>query len=225
MDINNIDNIISELISQFDDVTLTKLFLINKKIHNSIVNYLSRKLYDRHKQHGNDITLQSFCYKYLKRVSYGPINIDQHKFIKSLDYDYCCICKLFGKINSGNYSKFCLGRCSFTCCGMVYRMSETLYGLKDYELNCGCYVTHHYRDKKIGNPYVLTCSCKAVIKDTITKCTNCNKIPCNRYYLDVYHESYGQDSQDSEERSYDSEDYESVILQFDENFLNTLQAL
>ena len=206
MNINNIHYILVELISHFDNVTY--LFLVSKTLHDVIIHRLKGQL--KGLTYNPIDTL--LCYHYMKRLNTVSTN---DRFI--MDYDYCCLCKKFGKMNLDQYYKFCED-CLFTCThGLIYKMNQPSWsiGHTDDILPCGCLTTFHRRWRNFNTPYQLKCSCGLLISNMITLC-QCGKIPCNRYYLDAYSESYGKGDYDTNsEYSSDSEEFMSGRATFD----------
>ena len=151
-----IDCIFVELISLFAEIDLINLVFVNKKLNICIMKIFTSKLRLRHDDcvlMGDTIDLTTFCYKYMKLLSYH----DRNQF---LGYDYCKDCRSFSRVKNDST---CMYGCTLICCGQ-----KNISLVSNKKLACNCYITSRVNDK---------CKCGNKITSSITKCSNCNKIP------------------------------------------------
>jgi hypothetical protein len=184
MDINKIDTIIIELITQFNDPILARLLIVNKYLNSIITTHFCKKLEPTHKAlsfGGDTIDLQTLCYKYMEKIVNKPE--------KRLTYDYCDECEIFGKIGT-EQQKICVNGCVIKCCEQNIIVPK-LYHFGAVLL-CGCKLTHYLKTHK-GK----SCLCGESIDNTKMKCKRCNSIPFR--YSGVYNFS----DTSSEDDSYD----------------------
>lgn len=156
-----IDCIIVELISLFTELDLINLVFVNKKLNLCILEIFVRKLNFRYKDcilMGDTIDLNTFCYRYMCMLS-GTNKYKEYIYLSS--YNYCDDCEMFGLLKDNTICKF---GCTLICCG-----EKNISIISNKKLACGCYTTSRTINTR--------CKCGNKITSSITKCSNCNKIP------------------------------------------------
>ena len=174
-----IDRIIFEIYTLFDDSALIKFLIVNKKLNSVITIHFQSKLKIRHQQCiklGDTIDLNSFCNYFMKMLTYKSSD----KNTSDLSYDYCSDCYSFGlqKIDVNNSLNICEFGCTIVCCGKTNTVPPSY--VDDIQLECGCYVT----TKIYTNIKIKMCQCGTMVTDTTIKCTKCGKIPLKSSPID-----------------------------------------
>jgi hypothetical protein len=174
MDTNNIDIILSEIVSILPHTTLVSLFFVNKKLNKSVKEYLYQHLNFEFYRNDAQTNFTDFCNDFMKRIRYGEIYDKYNSRIRNLRYDYCDICSLFGlQYISSDMQKYCINNCIIKCCGIDNILSSDKRHKKKMS-KCDCCITSHFIFLRDGK---MLCNCGNIIVNKNIKCTKCNKIP------------------------------------------------
>jgi hypothetical protein len=189
MDISKIDTIFVELITLFDDVTLSRFLLVNKKLSSLVMKHFTKKLNDRYQEcliMGELPNLETLCYHYMRMLvyyalrNYGAIYIlNYNDKIKKLEYNHCRCCKKFSRVNEKQ--KLCKKFCIIDCCdkkNALFRTSHSTHPRAGgpITLDCGCLVSSQI-DIYFNNFPTKACICEEPINPQNKKCKNCGCMP------------------------------------------------
>ena len=196
---DRVDDIIIELITLFNDITLIALLIVNKKLYNAIMLYFKKKLrslYEKCLLDDDNINNTDFIMHYLKRIKLGIIYNKDDKEIKCLKYDFCHYCKKFGKMLRYTEKK-CENNCVIECCNI----NNIIHFNGDTKLKCGHITTLLHGGDGIANKY---CSCGSLSSGIFEICDNCEKIQLEKwhdYQFSSNSEEYSSENSGDDEMS------------------------